>query len=150
MTRARLALWLAAVALLGFGCDTPLRYPATDATDLQLRLVEEAAPDDVRPEDLQDEVLLDAGDLAYVFITEDEGSGGPTGLGFDLKPEAAERFAAFTGAHVGRRLAIISRGEILRVATIREAIHGSLMLTGQGSRADVEAQLATILGEAAR
>lgn len=151
MTRTRLAGWLTAAALLGLGCDTPARYPATDATDLQLRLVEEAAPADVRPEDLQDEVLIDQADIAYLFISEDEAGGADGfGLGVELKPAAAARFAEITRANVGQRLAMISRGEILSAPTIREEIRGSIMVTGQRDRAAVEAQLATILGEALR
>ena len=45
---------------------------------------------------------------------------------------------------------MISRGEILSAPTIREEIRGSIMVTGQRDRAAVEAQLATILGEALR
>jgi preprotein translocase subunit SecD len=52
---------------------------------------------------------------------------------FSLSPDAGKRFARFTEAHVGDRLAVILDNQIVSVATIESRIEDSGRITGLGS-----------------
>ena len=49
---------------------------------------------------------------------------------FTLTGEGGRRFAAFTGAHVGERLAVVLDNKVMEVATIQEQIHDEGRITG--------------------
>ena len=49
---------------------------------------------------------------------------------FDLTGEGGRRFAAFTGAHVGDKLAVVLDNKVMEVATIQEQIHDQGRITG--------------------
>src|SRR5271165_6837999 len=49
---------------------------------------------------------------------------------FQLTGEGGRRFAAFTGAHVGERLAVVLDNKVMEVATIQEQIHDEGRITG--------------------
>src|SRR6516162_9406371 len=49
---------------------------------------------------------------------------------FTLTGEGGRRFAAFTGAHVGERLAVVLDNKVMEVATIQEAIRDEGRITG--------------------
>ena len=49
---------------------------------------------------------------------------------FTLTGEGGRRFAAFTGAHVGDRLAVVLDNKVMEVATIQEQIHDEGRITG--------------------
>lgn len=49
---------------------------------------------------------------------------------FDLTGEGGKRFAAFTGAHVGDKLAVVLDNKVMEVATIQEQIHDSGRISG--------------------
>jgi len=49
---------------------------------------------------------------------------------FTLTGEGGRRFAAFTGAHVGEKLAVVLDNKVMEVATIQEQIHDEGRITG--------------------
>src|SRR5271157_1102103 len=49
---------------------------------------------------------------------------------FDLTGEGGRRFAAFTGSHVGEKLAVVLDNKVMEVATIQEQIHDQGRITG--------------------
>ncbi len=49
---------------------------------------------------------------------------------FDLTGEGGRRFAAFTGAHVGDKLAVVLDNKVMEVATIQEQIHDQGRISG--------------------
>src|SRR6516165_4761224 len=49
---------------------------------------------------------------------------------FTLTGEGGRRFAAFTGAHVGEKLAVVLDNKVIEVATIQEQIHDEGRITG--------------------
>ena len=49
---------------------------------------------------------------------------------FTLTGEGGRRFAAFTGAHIGDRLAVVLDNKVMEVATIQEQIHDEGRITG--------------------
>ena len=51
-------------------------------------------------------------------------------MNFTLTGEGGRRFAAFTGAHVGERLAVVLDNKVMEVATIQEQIHDEGRITG--------------------
>jgi preprotein translocase subunit SecD len=49
---------------------------------------------------------------------------------FDLTGEGGRRFAAFTGSHVGDKLAVVLDNKVMEVATIQEQIHDQGRISG--------------------
>jgi preprotein translocase subunit SecD len=49
---------------------------------------------------------------------------------FDLTGEGGRRFAAFTGSHVGDKLAVVLDSKVMEVATIQEQIHDQGRISG--------------------
>ena len=51
-------------------------------------------------------------------------------MSFVLTGDGGRRFAAFTGAHVGDKLAVVLDNKVMEVATIQEQIHDTGRITG--------------------
>lgn len=74
--------------------------------------------------------ILTGGDLDSATL---QAGDSPT-LSIHLKSVAAARFAAFTGSHLGQRVAILLEGKLLAAPVIKSKIDGtSIMLSGQFS-----------------
>jgi preprotein translocase subunit SecD len=67
-------------------------------------------------------------DLRSADASRDEN--GRPDVKFTLTGEGGKRFAAFTGAHVGERLAVVLDNKVMEVATIQEQIHDEGRITG--------------------
>jgi preprotein translocase subunit SecD len=67
-------------------------------------------------------------DLRGAEATRDEN--GRPDVKFDLTGEGGRRFAAFTGAHVGDKLAVVLDNKVMEVATIQEQIHDQGRISG--------------------
>jgi len=67
-------------------------------------------------------------DLRTADASRDEN--GRPDVKFTLTGEGGRRFAAFTGAHVGERLAVVLDNKVMEVATIQEQIHDEGRITG--------------------
>jgi preprotein translocase subunit SecD len=67
-------------------------------------------------------------DLRTADASRDEN--GRPDVKFTLTGEGGRRFAAFTGAHVGERLAVVLDNKVVEVATIQEQIHDEGRITG--------------------
>jgi preprotein translocase subunit SecD len=67
-------------------------------------------------------------DLRSADAGQDEN--GRADVNFTLTNEGGRRFAAFTGAHVGDKLAVVLDGRVKSVATIQEQIHDQGRITG--------------------
>jgi len=67
-------------------------------------------------------------DLRSADASRDEN--GRPDVKFTLTGEGGRRFAAFTGAHVGERLAVVLDNKVMEVATIQEQIHDEGRITG--------------------
>jgi len=114
-------------------------------TDIQVTFTEGGKPKFSRGgEDLTTKEVLD---LAPVIMTGSElepkcrvgsGAGGETVVEFSWRPEAADKFRAFTAGHINQHLAIVLDGEIISAPVIRSAI---------GRRGQIEGDFS--IGEAA-
>ncbi len=71
---------------------------------------------------------VSGGDLRGADAGRDEN--GRPDVNFTLTGEGGRRFGAFTGAHVGDKLAVVLDNKVMEVATIQEAIHDSGRITG--------------------
>jgi len=71
---------------------------------------------------------VSGGDLRTADPGRDEN--GRPDVKFTLTGEGGRRFAAFTGAHVGERLAVVLDNKVMEVATIQEQIHDEGRITG--------------------
>ena len=71
---------------------------------------------------------VSGGDLRSADANQDEN--GRPDVNFTLTNEGGRRFAAFTGAHVGDKLAVVLDGRVKSVATIQEQIHDTGRITG--------------------
>lgn len=80
----------------------------------------------LRPE--RDDWRFTGGDLAHVRMASDEY--GLPAVGFEMKGAKRPRFGEFTGAHIGRRMAIVLNGEIVVAPTLQAALTGSSVITG--------------------
>jgi len=69
-------------------------------------------------------------DIRDASPTRDEN--GRAAVSFVLTGEAGRRFASFTGAHVGDKLAVVLDNKVREVATIQEQIHDQGRITGIG------------------
>ena len=59
-------------------------------------------------------------------------------VNFTLTGEGGRRFAAFTGSHVGDKLAVVLDGRVKSVATIQEQIHDTGRITGSFTPQEVQ------------
>jgi preprotein translocase subunit SecD len=59
-------------------------------------------------------------------------------VNFTLTGEGGRRFAAFTGAHVNQKLAVVLDGRVKSVATIQEQIHDQGRITGSFSQQETQ------------
>jgi preprotein translocase subunit SecD len=71
---------------------------------------------------------VSGGDLRTADAGRDEN--GRPDVKFTLTGEGGRRFAAFTGSHVGERLAVVLDNKVMEVATIQEQIHDEGRITG--------------------
>src|SRR5579862_1557349 len=71
---------------------------------------------------------VSGGDLRSADAGQDEN--GRPDVNFTLTNEGGRRFAAFTGAHVNDKLAVVLDGRVKSVATIQEQIHDNGRITG--------------------
>jgi len=67
-------------------------------------------------------------DLRGAEASHDEN--GRPNVNFTLTGEGGRRFAAFTGAHVGEKLAVVLDNKVMEVATIQEQIHDQGRISG--------------------
>ena len=74
---------------------------------------------------------VSGGDLRSADAGHDEN--GRADVNFILTGEGGRRFAAFTGAHVGDKLAVVLDNRVQSVATIQEQIHDQGRITGSFS-----------------
>ena len=70
-------------------------------------------------------------DLRDASASRDEN--GRPDVSFQLTNEGGRRFAAFTGSHVGDKLAVVLDNKVQEVATIQEQIHDSGVINGRFS-----------------
>jgi preprotein translocase subunit SecD len=71
---------------------------------------------------------VSGGDLRTADASHDEN--GRADVNFTLTGDGGRRFAAFTGAHVGDKLAVVLDNRVKSVATIQEQIHDQGRITG--------------------
>ncbi len=81
-------------------------------------------------------------DLRDATASRDENS--RPDVSFQLTNEGGRRFAAFTGSHVGDKLAVVLDNKVQEVATIQEQIHDSGVINGRFSEQETK-DLAMIL-----
>ena len=65
-------------------------------------------------------------------------------VNFTLTGEGGRRFAAFTGAHVGDKLAVVLDNKVKSVATIQEQIHDQGRITGSFSEQETRDEALTL------
>ena len=70
-------------------------------------------------------------------------------VGFVLTNEGGRKFAAFTGAHVGEKLAVVLDNRVKEVATINEQIHDQGRISGGGMSEQAAKDLALTLNSGA-
>jgi preprotein translocase subunit SecD len=70
-------------------------------------------------------------------------------VGFVLTNEGGRKFAAFTGAHVGEKLAVVLDNRVREVATINEQIHDQGRISGGGMSDQAAKDLALVLNSGA-
>ena len=75
-------------------------------------------------------------DLRGAEPTQDEN--GRPAVRFMLTSDGGRRFASFTGAHVGDKLAVILDNKVMEVATIQEQIHDEGRITGTFTQQQVQ------------
>lgn len=112
---------------------------------LQLFLVEPAGTRSVADDDgtqlpLAATPILTAADLDKATFNDGEN---PT-VSVHLRPAAAARFAAFSGSHIGRKLAILLSGKLLAAPVIKSRIEGESMLLSGHFPKEMQRLAATI------
>ena len=70
-------------------------------------------------------------------------------VGFVLTNEGGRKFAAFTGSHVGEKLAVVLDNRVREVATINEQIHDQGRISGGGMSDQAAKDLALTLNSGA-
>ena len=70
-------------------------------------------------------------------------------VSFSLTNEGGRKFAAFTGAHVGEKLAVVLDNRVREVATINEQIHDQGRISGGGMNEQTAKDLALVLNSGA-
>jgi preprotein translocase subunit SecD len=78
---------------------------------------------------------VSGGDLRSADANRDEN--GRPDVNFTLTGEGGRRFAAFTGSHVGDKLAVVLDNKVMEVATIQEQIHDQGRISGSFSEQEV-------------
>lgn len=124
---------------------------------LQFRLVADANdtapaetfsdPGSNEPLRVRKEILLDESAVACasVIVSAEEG----VSVGVDFNEAGSKRIAQITGANIGKRLAVVFDGRVLSAPTIREAIQGRAVITGNFTAADVAETIASALNAVA-
>jgi preprotein translocase subunit SecD len=79
---------------------------------------------------------VSGGDLRTADAGHDEN--GRADVNFTLTGDGGRRFASFTGAHVGDKLAVVLDNRVKSVATIQEQIHDQGRITGSFSDQEVQ------------
>lgn len=126
---------LSALHLTSSAWASAAARPAAEAADsvLQFFLVEAGGSRSVADEEggalpLAAAPVLTTADLDRATFTDAEN---PT-VSVHLRPAAAARFAAFSGSHIGHKLAILLDGKLLAAPVIKARIDGdSIMLSGR-------------------
>jgi preprotein translocase subunit SecD len=77
-------------------------------------------------------VILSTPDVTRAAVQQD--NDGRPAVTIDFTDAAANRFADFTGSHLGQRLAILVDGKLLSAPTIQSRIGRSCMITGSFSK----------------
>ena len=72
--------------------------------------------------------VVSGSDLKTAYVSRDEF--GRPAVGFELKGEAASRFADFTSRNIGKRLAIVLEGKVVSAPVIRSRISDRGQITG--------------------
>lgn len=75
------------------------------------------------------EIALEGKHVTRARVTSDQTKGQPV-VSFTLDSEGSDIFAEFTGANVGRRLAIVSDNKVKSAASINERIAGQVQISG--------------------
>ncbi len=134
--------------------ESKAKWISTATAELEFRLV--AAEDDTRtpadqladPNDrtgqtklrILKEVLLDSSGVASASL--ESGPSEDKTISVVLKPDAARKFSDITAANLGRRLAIVWRGRVLKAPVIRERITDPVVsVTGKMSDAECQVLL---------
>lgn len=74
------------------------------------------------------ETIVTGADLKDAYPTTDQF--GNLVVGFELKPEAADRFYQYTSSHIGQPMSIVIDKEVINTATIRDAIRDRGIIQG--------------------
>lgn len=98
--------------------------PTSEATP-QPTPTAEATPASNRP---VYETIVTGADLKDAYPTTDQF--GNLVVGFELKPEAADRFYQYTSSHIGQPMSIVIDKEVINTATIRDAIRDRGIIQG--------------------
>ncbi len=86
--------------------------------------------------------IITGSDLKTAYVSKDEF--GRPAVGFELKSEAASKFAEFTSKNIGKRLAIVLEDEVVSAPVIRSRISDRGQITGNFTPQEVR-DLALIL-----
>ena len=86
--------------------------------------------------------IVSGSDLKTAYISQDEF--GRPAVGFELKSEAASKFAEFTSKNIGKRLAIVLEDKVVSAPVIRSRISDRGQITGNFTPEEVR-DLALIL-----
>lgn len=106
----------------------PTRFGAQEGEPMAVLLPESA------------DAVFGNADFERVFATKD--AGGHPAIGFELRPERREDFAAFTEGAVGRHLAIVLGGTVRVAPTLNAKLEGGGIIEGRFGEEEVEAILA--------
>ncbi len=74
------------------------------------------------------ETIVTGADLKDAYPTTDQF--GNLVVGFELKPEAADRFYQYTSTHIGQPMSIVVDKQVINTATIRDAIRDRGIIQG--------------------
>ncbi len=86
--------------------------------------------------------IVSGSDLKTAYVSRDEF--GRPAVGFELKSEAASKFAEFTSKNIGKRLAIVLEGKVVSAPVIRSRISDRGQITGNFTPQEVR-DLALVL-----
>jgi preprotein translocase subunit SecD len=88
--------------------------------------------------------VITGGDLQDVYPTKDEY--GRPAVGFTLTNEAAEKFAQFTGSHIGKPMAIVLDNRVLSAPVIQAQIYNKGIITGDFTFEEVKEMVVLLKG----
>jgi preprotein translocase subunit SecD len=88
--------------------------------------------------------VITGGDLQDVYPTKDEY--GRPAVGFTLTNEAAEKFAQFTGTHIGKPMAIVLDNRVLSAPVIQAQIYNKGIITGDFTFEEVKEMVVLLKG----